>query len=61
MAARGSSAKPVAESKTRRYEVKFSDGKSATCLDMQEEPEAELIRGVTAMFRKGHVISIRRL
>lgn len=58
MAARGKSAAPVSKSKTRRYELSFSDGKRATALDMEGNPEADQIRSMTAMFRPGYVTSI---
>lgn len=58
MAARGASAAPVAKSKTRRYEVVFADGKKATALDMEGEPQDTAVRGITAMFHDGYVVSV---
>ena len=58
MAARGESAAAPAKSVTRRYNIQFADGKSATMLDMEGEAPDELIRSVTGMFRAGYVLSI---
>lgn len=58
MASRGESAAAPAKSGTRRYNIRFADGKSATVLDMAGEPTEELVRGVTGMFRAGYVLSV---
>lgn len=61
MASRGQSATPVAKSLTRKYELRFADGKAATMLDMQAEPVDELVRSVTGMFKPGYLVSMELL
>ena len=61
MAARGEAAAPVVKSKTRRYEIRFADGKSATALDMQGEPLEAFVSSTTRMFKPDYVVSVTAL
>ncbi|MNN99321.1 hypothetical protein D3C81_2189270 [compost metagenome] len=61
MASRGASAAPVAaKSGTKRYDVRFADGKGATVLDMTGEDEAEAIAGIASIFGPERVLSVVR-
>lgn len=51
------SASPTA-SKTRRYDVQFSDGKRATALDMNGDDEAKAIADIISNFQPGYVVSV---
>lgn len=46
---------------TRRYEVTFSDGKSATVLDMEAQPRDEAMAGIRSIFRDGYVATLEAL
>lgn len=59
MAARGESYAPTAvKSKTRRYDVRFADGKGATVLDMLGEDAEVCMDGIRSIFADGYVLSI---
>jgi acetylornithine/succinyldiaminopimelate/putrescine aminotransferase len=59
MAARGeSAAAPAVKSKTRRYDVRFADGKGATVLDMNGDDTAQCMAGIASIFRDGYVLSV---
>lgn len=58
MATRGESAAPAAKAKTRKYHLVFADGKTATMLDMLQEPVEQLVREVRAMFQPGYLLTM---
>lgn len=47
--------------KTRRYSIVFADGKGATVLDMEAQPEAEALAGIRSIFRDGYVLEVKAL
>lgn len=47
--------------KTRRYSVLFADGKGATVLDMEAQPEAEALAGIRSIFREDYVREVKPL
>lgn len=46
---------------TRRYEITFTDGKSAMVLDMEAQPRAEAMVGIRSIFPDGYVASLEAL
>jgi hypothetical protein len=46
---------------TRRYEVTFTDGKSATVLDMEARPRAEAMAGIRSIFPANYVATLEAL
>ena len=57
MAARGQS-KAEATTGVRRYRARFADGKSATVLDMQQQPAEAIAAGVTSIFKPGYCVAV---
>lgn len=46
---------------TRRYEITFTDGKSATVLDMEAQPRAEAMAGIRSIFPADYVATLEAL
>ena len=58
MAARGEAAPVAPTSNIRLYQVEFTDGKSATCLDMHAIEQAQALKDIREQFQPGYVKSI---
>ena len=44
--------------KIKRYQVRFSDGRVATVLDMDGDDPAVVVSGIYAQFATGYVIEV---